>query len=149
MNWLTLLLQCSLLLAICQGEEGLSKKGTRRGVRRLVRRPGGGRDRRRSFGWGHASTPPPWSPPSLAAQGGTGKIFQSVHIFKSTSHQIQTPQIRDSLTFSLMILAWVAFVIWIWFEMGSWWKQWQKKLRVEIRTIENLLSKDSNEVLQL
>ena len=42
MNWLTLLLQCSLLLAICQGEEGLSKKGTRRGVRRLVRRPGGG-----------------------------------------------------------------------------------------------------------
>ena len=43
MNLLSLLLQCSLLLAVCHGEESLmSRKGMRRGVRRLVRRPGGG-----------------------------------------------------------------------------------------------------------
>ena len=50
---------------------------------------------------------------------GPGRFLKVYNISKSTSHQIQTPQIRDSLTFSLMILAWVAFVIWICFEMGS------------------------------
>ena len=41
MNLLSLLLPCLLLLNVCNGE-GEPLRGTRRGVRRLVRRPGAG-----------------------------------------------------------------------------------------------------------
>ena len=57
MNSLSLLLPCLLLLNVCNGE-GEPPRGTRRGVRRLVRRPGAGAGdgtgrvkRRKKVGW--------------------------------------------------------------------------------------------------